>query len=359
MKLDQVLETKIVSSISEMDVRMLDTLLPENGIYEDTFKEVWLGKLITFFKMCKKMGDTVLTVSQQQCVGGHWCQCNQKMWLFKSERTGKGFAIYFEMLGGEIKRIERCYGHYIDDLKETYSNETFDIEAFYVYSHEMIGFIDTYELKELRKDAKLFMSDLMDPERRSLGSVSLKRLVSQYNQLYFDARNVPCLFEYRIELLQIYEDLFSLRNMFAQHKSFQLVINKCRELIQCTDNKSKAKVLKWFLRNENKVNNYLVYYFDLQVEEYKMVYLYRVNLVDHRLTIRHPNIPMDVESCNLLQTYIKLFYDYMQNVHVKSIAYDPNDDSVIKIYNYFKDKMDDVMMPCDAWISSVVGRSVM
>jgi hypothetical protein len=40
MKLDQMLEKKIVSSIATMDRRMLDVLLPDNGVYDDIYKEV-------------------------------------------------------------------------------------------------------------------------------------------------------------------------------------------------------------------------------------------------------------------------------------------------------------------------------
>ena len=49
MEVQNALRDKVVSSISAMDVRMLDAILPENGRYEDTYKKVWLAKLISFF----------------------------------------------------------------------------------------------------------------------------------------------------------------------------------------------------------------------------------------------------------------------------------------------------------------------
>jgi hypothetical protein len=66
MELQNALRDKIISILCTMDVRMLDVLLPENGVYEDTFKEMWVSKLISFFKICMLMGDTALTVSYSQ-----------------------------------------------------------------------------------------------------------------------------------------------------------------------------------------------------------------------------------------------------------------------------------------------------
>ena len=355
MELQNVLRDKVISSISTMDVRMLDVLLPEYGNYEGTYKEVWLSKLSSFFKMCRLKGDNILTVIHKPCAGGFWCECEQMMWLFESEHTGKGFAIYVEMDGDEIVGIQRCYGHYVDDLDTAYFNESFDFEGFYVYSHEKIGFIDSYELKELRKDVLQFMADMMNTRRRSMGVIGIKRKVFQYFQLYLDAKEVPCLFEYRIEMLQLYEDLFAIKNMLTQQKGFQLVLHKCRELMQCTDTKSKVKVLKWFLRNQSKVSQYLVNYFTLQIEETRIVYHFHIHLTDYRLVIRHPNIRMDVEACSMLQSYIKLFFNYLQYIHVKTIGYGLNVDPKRKLYHYFKDKMEEVLTPCELWISGVVG----
>lgn len=176
MKNQKALRDKIVSCICTMDVRILDVLLPEYGIYEGTYKEVWLEKLISFFKMCKLKGDTVLTVSHKRCVGGHCCECGQMMWLFESGNTGKGFAIYFEMDGDEIKGIGRCFGHYTDDLNMTYSYDAFDFEAFYVYCHEKIGFIDTNDFKTLRKNVRLFIKNMTNSWRNIIGLLQDKEL---------------------------------------------------------------------------------------------------------------------------------------------------------------------------------------
>jgi hypothetical protein len=343
MKNQNALRDKIVSCICAMDVRMLDVLLPEYGIYEGTYKEVWLEKLSSFFKMCKLMGDTVLTVSQKRCVGGHYCECGQKMWLFESGNAGKGFAIYFEMDGDEIKGIGRCFGHYTDDLNMTYSYDAFDFEAFYVYCHEKIGFIDTNDFKTLRKNVQLFMADITNPRRHTIGVIGVKRMIRKYNRLYFDVREVPHLFEYRIEMMLIYEDLFSLRNIFSQQKSFEKVIKKCNELMQYKNQKGKVQVMKWLLQHEAKVKNYLVFHNELHVEPKGMIYEYQVDGVSHKLVIRHPKIQMDVEAYRILKTYVKQFYSYLFDRFLKDYTFYEYMESKCAMYHHFKDQMDDVV----------------
>ncbi|MBL0101532.1 MAG: hypothetical protein IPP49_17055 [Saprospiraceae bacterium] len=43
-------------------------------------------------------------------------------------------------------------------------NEAFEYEAFYIYEHEKIGFVDSQEYKALRKDVKLFIKDMTNPK---------------------------------------------------------------------------------------------------------------------------------------------------------------------------------------------------
>jgi hypothetical protein len=46
----------------------------------------------------------------------------------------------------------------------------------------------------------------------------------------------------------------------------------------------------------------------------------------------------------------------MRNVHVKSISYDLNDNSEAKPNNYFKNNIEDMITPCEVWISGVTSK---
>ena len=88
----------------------------------------------------------------------------------KAEKTDKRFAIYFDMEGDEIKAVHRCFGYHHSDKEVPHLDDVFDYEAFYVHEHEKIGFINSYELDELRKNVKLFMAAVNMTKSFSLGN---------------------------------------------------------------------------------------------------------------------------------------------------------------------------------------------
>ena len=99
MEVQNALKDKVISSICAMDVRMLDTLLPENVRYEDTYKEVWIAKLITFFKTCKMNGDKTLTVRHKPCEVENWRAHVPMIWIFEAEQTRKRFSYILRWMG--------------------------------------------------------------------------------------------------------------------------------------------------------------------------------------------------------------------------------------------------------------------
>jgi hypothetical protein len=343
MESQNALRDKIVSCICTMDVRMLDVLLPDHGLYERTYKEVWLGRLNSFFKKCQKMGESMLTVERSVWSDDELCDGDDDIWHFESGETGKGFAIYFIMDGDEIKGIARWYPNNGEILGLKPNHDAVDPEAFYIYDHEKIGFVDSLEYKVLRRNVKLFIEDMTNPRRHTLGLLGLKRKVVDYNQLYYDVNDVHYLFENKLKMLEVYEDLYSIKNVFNQRKGFLQVIEKCHELLQATDQKSKVRVMKWFLRHEFKVKNYIVFHSDVDVESYRMIYQYRINGVPRRLVIRHPKIEMDVDACSFLMGYVKQFYIYLFDKYLIDGSIYEYMESKCAMYHHFKDRMDEVV----------------
>ena len=86
------------------------------------------------------------------------------------------------------------------------------------------------------------------------------------------------------------------------------------------------------------------------MEESRMLYFYRINDKEHRLVISHPNYSMDVEACYVLQSYIMPFYDYLFCELIKAKTSKLRVGSRGIIYDYFKDKLADVIEPYDQWI---------
>jgi hypothetical protein len=63
---------------------------------------------------------------------------------------------------------------------------------------------------------------------------------------------------------------------------------------------------------------------------------------------------MDVDAFSLLQSHKKLFYDNFRNEHIKTKTIDGCGDVERNLYNYFKDKIQDVKVPCVQWINDLM-----
>lgn len=110
MEVQNALSDKIVSCICTMDMRMLDVLLPDHGIYESTYKEVWLGRLNSFFTLCKMSGDDVLTVQRKACSVGIQCNCGQVIWLFDAEKPRRVLRFILTWMGMRSKGLDDVMG---------------------------------------------------------------------------------------------------------------------------------------------------------------------------------------------------------------------------------------------------------
>ena len=123
-----------------------------------------------------------------------------------------------------MKGIARWYRNSGEILGMKPNHDAVDTEGFYIYDHEKIGFVDSLEYKVLRRNVKLFIKDMTNPRRHTLGLLGLKRKVVDYNQLYYDVNDVHYLFENKLKMLELYEDLYSIKNVFNQRKGFQQVV---------------------------------------------------------------------------------------------------------------------------------------
>ena len=354
MKLQQSLRDKIISSICIMDMRMLDVLLPDDGVYENAYKEVWLGKLAVFFKYCREKGDTVLSVRYSHCIDGHFCDCNLDVWVFEAGMAKKGFAIHIIMGGGEVKGVERCFANHFVTGNNALSGLMLAFEAFDIYDDEKIGFIDSYEHKELRKSVQDFIKDLGNRNRYFVGYRWIRKVLWVYNELFFEALDDPFRFEYKNEMLSIYEDLHKLKNMFKRQKEYKNLIQKYFDFLICADMKCKIRGVKWFLKNEDKVSRFLVMHYALSVENGKLKYFFRIDHVNHCLEIRYPKVSYDMQDCINFQHYMVLLYDFFRAEYIKETKALPYDDQRSVLYEHYKNRVADLAVRCDEWISGVL-----
>ncbi|MFZ1562561.1 MAG: hypothetical protein WAT37_21650 [Saprospiraceae bacterium] len=352
------LRDKIISSICEMDMRMLDVLLPENGVYENAYKEVWLGKLGEFFKTCKLKGDTSLSVRASQCLEDLVCDCKLKVWVFEAPLTMNGIAISIMMDGDDITGIERCYANHLIGQNIIDSSEMLAFDGFTVYDNEKIGFIDSVEFKLLRKKVKAFLADIGNPKRNFVGPPWIKRKMSVYNHLFFDVLEEPYQFEYKYDMLKLYDDLFVLKNLFSQQKEYHYVLKKYHEMRDSPDVKSKIKVVKWFLMNVIKASKYLITHYSLSFGEGKMKYVYKIDGATKSMEIRHPKVKMDVPDYIQFQRNVLLLFDFYRSKYIEEKKTYPPDDQQGIMYFQFRDRMETLLDECEEWVNGVLGTDI-
>lgn len=97
-------------SIMTMNAHFLDSLLDPNIDYEDIGKTAFIEKLRQRFIDHLILGDEELFLDLDICVG---CNCNQSICKFIGNKSGKHFALYFDIKNGGIKDIYHCllYGN--------------------------------------------------------------------------------------------------------------------------------------------------------------------------------------------------------------------------------------------------------
>lgn len=91
-----------------MDMRMLDVILPDDGVYENAYKEVWLGKLAGFFKVpittilpASLLGTCIYNIEHSQnSLNGNGTLVNN----FTDQDIQNSLKLVIELLQNQIKK---------------------------------------------------------------------------------------------------------------------------------------------------------------------------------------------------------------------------------------------------------------
>lgn len=354
MELHDALKEKLIESFAHMDMRMLDTLLPDNGLYENAYKEVWLRKLGEFYEECKQNGDSFLTVRSGQCPEGPDCDCKLNVWVFESPNFKKGFAISFMTDNDGITGIERCYSNQYLQQDITNFRVLPVYKTFTIYDNEKIGFIDSVEFRSLKKKVDKFIRDFKNPNRHSVGPLWIKRKVVQYNSLFFELMELPYEFEHQLEFLLIYKELYSINNIFSQQKSYHAVLNKYHAMRDSKDIKSRIRAMKWLLLNIPKVHQYLLDYSELTVIEGRLMLVFKVGKFTQRFKIIHLKVDMDFAEFQSFQRNSSLLFNFFSEKYHDETNNYPDTDEAGFLYNPFKDRLEEMITKFEEWSKSVV-----
>jgi len=112
--LDKLTELDNINSvwlaIMSMNTGLLEQLLDDSIDYEDIGKKAFIEKLNDRFNNHKTYGDSELILDLDHCKS---CNCDSPVSKFVGNHSGKHFALYFDLINGNITDIYHCkwYGN--------------------------------------------------------------------------------------------------------------------------------------------------------------------------------------------------------------------------------------------------------
>lgn len=95
----------ILESIKNWDANAILNLLDDDKTYQDLTPKEFVLTIVKEFMFFKRAGDTQLLLTTDVC---HGCNCRKSMFVFKGNKSGREYALYFEVGDNEILDIYRC-----------------------------------------------------------------------------------------------------------------------------------------------------------------------------------------------------------------------------------------------------------
>ena len=346
MKLDKPLEEKIISSIATMDRRMLDVLLPDDGIYDQTYKEVWLPKLFVLFDECQQEGDNKMDMYERVCTEEEDALHGQKVYFFCAPATKVCLMLAFVVEDGYLIGLQQYYGY--DQLKrEKLFDPKHDISiGIDVYDNEMIGFVATDEHRALNLAIKPFEADLKSDRRKLIGRKWLLMMINKYGEIYQESQfNSYC--EEVARFNRILTDFYNLYSFMRKPGGYIKLYERYKLLADKTNDVSKLKRRK--LIGDNMLAMFSFYTsknlgmnadheFTYSYTIDKKKYMLKVHLRDSRIEVAG-FFPFIKESKDVIS--------HLMNVYKKESQASPEVYQIETIAAYFKGRMEAALVGMD------------
>jgi hypothetical protein len=347
MKLDQALEKKIVSSIATMDRRMLDVLLPDNGVYDETYKEVWLAKLFAMYEECKEAGDETLTMYERLCTEEDDLMFGQQVYIFCAPAARWCLMLAFVVKDDVIVGLNQYFG-FRQLRKEKLFDPKHDIEiGLDIYDNEMIGFVETDEFRRHKRMLHSFEKMMKNDRRKEIGRKWLLMMIKKYTAIYQETM-FGCYCEEIDRFNTIITDFHNLYSFMRKPGSYVKLYNQYKVL---ADKDDEASVLK---RRKLIGNNMLMLFSFFTSKNFGMnskgefTYSYTIDQKRYtlKLHLRDPRIevagffPFIKESKDVISHFFDRFKsDFPTEIESLSIE---------NMVNYYTEFLEEVLMEMDA-----------
>lgn len=347
MKLDQMLEKKIVSSIATMDRRMLDVLLPDNGAYDDTYKEVWLAKLFAMYDECLLAGEESLTIYERICDEQQHKLYGQKVYIFCAPRNFWCLMIGFVEKGGHFMGLNQYMGFkYL--RKEKWFDPSRDVEmGLDFYSNELIGYVETEEHRTQKKAIIDFEKDMKNNRRIVIGRRWLLMMTQKYNDLYQQT-----LFDDHCEEVAMFNkmmaDFNNLYHFTRNSRTYLNLYGRYKELAGKGDKSSVFKRRKLIAQNMLAIFSVFTNRYFGMNEKQEFTYSYQIDKKKYSVKLLLKDTKIDVAGYFPFMKEAKDVIAHCMEVYCDQEADRGDVHSIEEMQIFFKGKVDTVLKLMDA-----------
>jgi hypothetical protein len=346
MKLDQMLEKKIVSSIATMDRRMLDVLLPDNGVYDDTYKEVWLSKLDDMYDECRNAGDETLSVYERIVTEADNPLNGQKVYIFCAPAAKWCLMAVFVEKDGEFVGLKQYYG-YRQLRKEKLFDPTHRIKiGMDIYANEKIGYVETKEHRDNKAALIEFEQEMKNERRKVIGRKWLLGTFQKYYWLYQETLfDQHCEEVARFQLIMT--DFYNLYCFMRRPSGYVNLYNKYKAFVGKED---KASVLK---RRRLIANNMLMLFSFFTSRNFgindkgEFVYSYTIDKKRYSLKVHFRDIRIDAPGYFPFIKESHDVIDYFFEAYKRDFSNDIEVYVIEDVIAFYKGKVDGVLREMD------------
>jgi hypothetical protein len=170
----------VLSAFSQMNTNQLHLLLMDDGLYEDTTKDIFLGEIQLIFDAHKHSGDTELVYYHGQCGSTECTNCGMKGYRFVGNHSKNYFDLLFLIEGDKIKEIFCCSEFKTDQGCDELGQKA----TIYINRDDQVGFVKTPRYWHNLNLAMQALSEIKTTPLRLISLDEVEYWLDRYKDVY-------------------------------------------------------------------------------------------------------------------------------------------------------------------------------
>lgn len=327
----------IISAFQRMDLSMLEVLLDDNKTYQNTTKEVFIGKIEEVFLEFQANDDTHLLSYKGFCNSDKCSNKGCSGYSFIGNTSKKKISLIFGETEDDFNDIYDCLN--FKTVDETSSEGSLSI---IIYEDEKVDFYPSFDFLIESEKCKLAYEELIQYKNKVIDKEVYLVWLEKHYSLYKSFFLPPLIYSDLYKFYKLYYKINEL-NIFLQSS------DSAKEAIkefQTIDKNNEIQLLKWLVKYEKTGNNNLTLflYEDIDFEypeksEYFEVADLKINTSDFKYIAKFKFL-FDEYYWNMLDKYTTFKKGYVYNFEQEFIQFVKEKhilDSEQKYQNYLQE----------------------